>query len=135
MLRDFALEHVGPGWELYSAKRFQAGGDPELHDPLGGIVVDVAHDHRVDPETGEIVDQARYRCLPWRRSDSWVILSADEVDLTKLVGVNRGACNAGAIRLLQPLFVGRKRAGLRGLDDVEAIHDAWRLAAAWAGIR
>jgi hypothetical protein len=132
MLREFALEHVGPGWEVYSTKRFMAGADPDMPLPMGGTVVQVLPPF-TELDTGEMTG-ARYRCLPpWRR-DTWHILTAEEVDLDLLAGVNRNACSAGAVRLLRPLFE-RKRAGLRGRDDVERIHDADRLAHAWAGNR
>jgi hypothetical protein len=131
LLRDFALEQVGVGWPVYSTRRFV---DPMADKRLGGLVVEILGGG-TDRDTGETWP-TRYRCLPtWRTASPWHVLDADEIDLDQLSGINRGACAAAAILLLRPFAIstsGRRRPALRGHDDVERIHDAWRLAAAWA---
>ena len=91
----FALEAVDIGWKIYSRTRFQAGGDPDLPDPIGGTVVETLAYREIDPDTGDISDRTIYRCLDWRRR--WQHLDADEIDTRPgLAGLDRNACYAAA---------------------------------------
>ncbi|HEY2300801.1 MAG TPA: hypothetical protein VGH66_02860 [Acidimicrobiales bacterium] len=128
-MHPVALEAVRPGWKLYSKTRFYDDG----LQPVGGTLVNILP-AGVDGDTGEMYP-ARYRCLNTWHPAHWPTLTADEIDTDQLAGLDRRAAEAGTLFLLKPLFVGRRVARLHGLKDVEAIHDAWRLAAAWAGIR
>jgi hypothetical protein len=128
--RSFTLEHVGPGWRLGSTQRFFEGEDDiELAQPVGGLCVEVIHRTKTDFETGELFDVTAFRCLAsWRPSDPWHHLTADEVDLTQLAGLDRiGA--TGAIRWLLRDVVHSNRRGLTPLER-RALEDAWRLTVA-----
>jgi hypothetical protein len=124
--RDFALEPVGPGWTIYSTATLDSALDP------AGVVVEVIHSTTVDPETGEINAGTRYRCCRyWTPSAPWVYVDAGDVDLAQLGGLDRLSASAAVRWLVRPLVIGpahRRRQQLTGAE-VEAVHDAWRLAA------
>lgn len=125
--RDFTLEDVGPGWEVFSRDRTYVGDvEPELRDPVGGLCVEVIHPTVADPETGELTERTCYRCLIWRgRQPVYEILDSGEVDLSALYGVNRFRAFTSFCRLLQPIVTSNRRAP-RAADD-QPVDDAIRL--------
>jgi hypothetical protein len=125
--RGFKLQPVGAGWVIYSTATFDGALDPV------GVCVEVIHDEWTDLETGEMVPRTRYRCLRFRKPPVWEYVEAADVDVAQLAGVAREAASGAALWLLMPL-ARRRRTGARRLtsDDIERIHDAWRLAVAIA---
>jgi hypothetical protein len=123
---DFALEPVGPGWTIYSTATIDSALDP------AGVVVEVIHRQAVDEDTGEINANTVYRCLRyWTPSAPSVYVDAGDVDVTQLTGVDRRSASAAVRWLVRPLVARRRGVQLTG-REIEAIHDAWRLAAAVA---
>jgi hypothetical protein len=135
--RLFTVETVGPGWMLWSRTR-HVNTDEFAPDPLGGICTEVLHDTVDDPETGERYQRTRYRCLAWWRPEPFQhpTLDTDEIDLGQLAGVDRRACGIAARWLVRPLVIGgtaRRSARLAAqltAREIEALHDAFRLAMA-----
>ena len=118
--RAFSLEAVDVGWRVYSTTRFYAGGDPEVPDPLGGVVVDRLQYREIDVDTGELADKTIYRVLDYRHR--WQHLDADEIDTAQLDGLNRPACRAAARYLCST--VNLRRRGDFTSDEIDALRYA-----------
>lgn len=129
MGRDFDLSMIRPGWVLHSAAT-----EDELMDGAGAVCVEVL-DAFTDRETGEMVG-TRYRCVRhWNPQRRTLILPANWVDTDKLYGLDRQLASASARWLIQPLILSRSMSRRRDTltdDQIERLHDAWRLAAAVA---
>jgi hypothetical protein len=124
--RTFALTHITPGWLLYTTRTLDAALDP------AGVVVETIHHQHTDPETGEIVAATRYRVYnPW--TNRYDTIDAAEIDTNQLAGLDRRTAGLAARRIVRPLVQAR-RGQATDLDrrDIDALHDAWRLAAAVA---
>jgi hypothetical protein len=123
--RAFTLAQVDVGWSVFSTLRRWADTD----DPLGGLVCEIVHDRGEDPETGEMWDRTRYSCLmTWVPSRPWVMLDANEIDLTTLSGIDRDGCWTAVKWLTRPVAQSRRR--WPNPHDLDAIDLAWQLARA-----
>lgn len=130
MIREIPLEHVAPGWPLVSTRRKMF----DEFTPLRGTCVEIAPGW-TDLDSGELVP-ARYRILmSFRVEHPWDWLDADEIDTGQLYGVDRGAAEVGALWCMRAAVHRPRGSKSDRLYEVERVHDAWRLAAAWAGIR
>jgi hypothetical protein len=124
--RDFALEPIGPGWTIYSTATIDSALE------AAGVVVEVIHGQAVDDQTGEINASTRYRCCRyWTPSAPSVYVEAKDVDTSQLAGIDRLSASAAVRWLVRPLVLRRRGVQLTG-NEIQAIHDAWRLAAAVA---
>ena len=121
--REFALEAVDVGWKVYSTTRFYAGGDPDVPDPLGGVVVDRLAYDELDTDTGEIRARIIYRVLDYRHQ--WQHLDADEIDTGQLDGLSRAACYAAMRALIAQ--VNLRRRGQPSSDETDNVRFAWAL--------
>lgn len=108
---------------MYSTTRFYAGGDPEVPDPLGGVVVDRLQYREIDVDTGELADKTIFRVLDWRHQ--WQHLDADEIDTGQLDGVSRPACYAAMRALISQ--VNLRRRGQPSSDETDNVRYAWTL--------
>jgi hypothetical protein len=124
--RDFTLEPVQAGWVIHPART-----EEELIDSAGLVVVEVQQRRVADADTGEVGAETRYRC--YRLGRGYDTLAAGEVNLDRIGGLDRHYAGAAARAILRPLVM-RHQGRARQLDmrEVDAIHDAWRLARAAA---
>ena len=122
------LSRVGPGWPIYSRERFWSGDEIGLTDPVGGLLIDTHADRYTDDDTGEIVDNVRYRTLNiYRPARPWNTLDAAEIDIDALAGLDRLAV-AKAARWC--CTQAAKGSGYLSHDGSEWIHTAHILARA-----
>jgi hypothetical protein len=124
--RILTLNQIDIGWRVYSATRFHAGSDPDLPEPVGGLVVEIGQRTAVDMDTGEIETHTSYLCLDWRRA--WQTLTADEINLASLEAPNRRAM-AAAVRWLtgQAARAGARHRGDLTDPEIEHLTRAARL--------
>jgi len=135
--RQFTLAAVDVGWRIASTERHYAN-DEFQPEPRGGIVVEVIRRRLDDVETGEVYEQTRYRCLNtsrWTVTSPWELLDAGEVDRAMLAGVDRRGCEVAALWCVRAAIYRPRGSQTDRLKDDELLHDAWRLAHAWAGRR
>ena len=121
--RAFSLEAVDIGWRVYSTTRFYAGTDPDIPDPVGGVVVDVLRYREIDTTTGEMVDRTIFRCLDYRHQTQH--LDATEIDTTQLDGLNRASCYAAMRYLVSTINL--RRRGQPTSDEIDNLRYAWTL--------
>jgi hypothetical protein len=124
--RDFALERLQPGWVVHPARTAE-----DLIDSVGLVVVEVVQHRVVDDDTGELAAATRYRC--YRPGRGYDTLAAGEINLERIGGLDRHYAGAAARLILRPVVM-RHQGKARQLDmrEIDAIHDAWRLAQASA---
>jgi hypothetical protein len=131
--RDFSLEAVTPGWQVFSIERRLANGEDDMDfaEAAGGVVVEVIHDRVTDYETGEIMPRTRYRTLAmWRPSHPRYLIDAGDVDLSRLAGVDRLGSTTAVRWLLRPVALSDGK--VLTSKEIAAIADAHRIAMAVA---
>jgi hypothetical protein len=127
--RILALNRIQPGWRIWSRTRHHAGGDADLPDPLGGIVVDIGQRTAVNMETGEIETRTTYTVLDWRHD--WQTLTPDEIDLQTLEAPNRSSIAAACRFLVAQAFrAGGRRRGTLTDREIEYLTRAHTLMVA-----
>jgi hypothetical protein len=126
--RQFTLAAIGPGWKLESnRRRINTADDYGLCDAIAGTCVEVIHDSVADPDTGELYDRTRYRCLALadRPRDPWIYLAADEIDTHQLYGLDRRATAIAARWLLKQVNASRR--SWFNPSEISALHDVMTL--------
>jgi hypothetical protein len=98
----------------------------------GGMVVQVLHGSTADEATGEVIPVTYYRCLATWNPMPWASLSAADVDLTRLDGLDRVRAFACFCWLLRPVVTGKARvARAAHIEPVEDAIRLWRAINSW----